>query len=39
VLVRDQLVRPRIDPQVFKAARVRGADLDPAEILAEHGLS
>ena len=38
VLVRDQLVRPRIDPQVFKAARVRGANLDPAEILAEHGI-
>ena len=38
VLVRDQLVRPRIDPHDFKAARVRGADLDPAEILAEYGL-
>jgi hypothetical protein len=39
VLVRDQLVRPRIDPRAFKAARVRGAHLDPTQIVAEHGLT
>ena len=38
VLVRDQLVRPRLDRDAFKAARVRGARRDVPAILAEHGL-
>ena len=38
VLIRDQLVRPRLEPVVFKAARVRGADRDASAILAEHGV-
>ena len=28
VLVRDQLVRPMLDPEAFKAARARGAGRD-----------
>ncbi|HEX6151105.1 ATP-binding protein [Nocardioides sp.] len=38
ILVRDQMVRPQLDPQVFKAARTRGAERDAATILAEHGV-
>ncbi len=38
VLVRDQLVRPQLDPQVFNAARARGAVRDAARVLTEHGL-
>ncbi|MGH3347737.1 MAG: hypothetical protein ACRDO4_12215, partial [Nocardioides sp.] len=38
VLFRDQLVRPRLDADVFKAARVRGADRNASAVLAEHGV-
>jgi hypothetical protein len=38
VLVRDQLVRPMLDRETFKAARVRGIGRDVPAILAEHGL-
>ena len=38
VLVRDQLVRPMLDRETFKAARVRGIGRDAPAILAEHGL-
>ena len=38
VLVRDQLVRPMLDREAFKAARVRGAGRDVPTILAEQGL-
>jgi hypothetical protein len=38
VLVRDQLVRPMLDHETFKAARARGVGRDVGAILAEHGL-
>jgi len=38
VLVRDQLVRPMLDHETFKAARVRGVGRDVGAILTEHGL-
>ncbi|MFC4785040.1 AfsR/SARP family transcriptional regulator [Nocardioides sp. MAHUQ-72] len=38
MLVRDQMVRPRLDPEVFAAATARGARSDVAAILAAHGL-
>jgi predicted ATPase/DNA-binding SARP family transcriptional activator len=38
VLVRDQLVRPRLDPEAFRAARARGEGQDTRAILAEHGV-
>ncbi|HSE08736.1 MAG TPA: AAA family ATPase [Nocardioidaceae bacterium] len=37
-LLRDQLVRPRLDPDVFAAATSRGEALSLDKILAEHGL-
>lgn len=38
VLVREQLVRPRLEPEVFTAAIARGAGLDLGVILEKHGL-
>jgi hypothetical protein len=37
-LVRDQVVRPRLTPDVFAAASARGADLDLTAVLDEAGL-
>jgi hypothetical protein len=37
-LVREQLVRPRLDPEVFAAATARGQALDLDVVLAAHGL-
>jgi len=38
VLVRDQLVRPHLEPEAFAAATARGQKLDVGAVLAEHGL-
>ena len=38
VLLRDRLVRPRLDPDVFGSATARGQGLVLEEVLAEHGL-
>jgi hypothetical protein len=37
-LVRDQMVRPRLDPEAFAAATARGAQSDLRAILAAHGV-
>ena len=37
-LVRDQMVRPQLDPEVFAAALARGAALDLAAVLDDHGV-
>ncbi|GAA2151756.1 hypothetical protein GCM10009844_34370 [Nocardioides koreensis] len=37
-LVRDQMVRPRLDPEAFAAATARGAQSDVRAILAAHGV-
>jgi len=37
-LVRDQLVRPHLEPEAFAAATARGRELDVGAVLAEHGL-
>jgi len=37
-LVRDQMVRPRLDPATFAAAHERGRSLDLTELLDEHGV-
>ena len=37
-LVRDQMVRPRLDPKAFAAATARGAQSDVPAILAAHGV-
>jgi predicted ATPase/DNA-binding winged helix-turn-helix (wHTH) protein len=38
LLIRDHVVRPMLDPDVFTAAVARGADRPIAAVLAEHGL-
>jgi predicted ATPase/DNA-binding SARP family transcriptional activator len=38
VLVREQLVRPRLEPEVFAAAVARGEGLDLGVLLEKHGL-
>jgi len=37
-LIRDRLVRPRLDPGEFAAATARGEALSLPEVLAEHGV-
>lgn len=37
-LVRDQLVRPHLEPEAFAAATARGAELDVPALLRESGL-
>ncbi|HSE71369.1 MAG TPA: AAA family ATPase [Nocardioidaceae bacterium] len=37
-LLREQLVRPRLEPEVFVASLARGSTLDPDVLLADHGL-
>ena len=38
VLIRDQLVRPRLQPGTFESALARGAALDLRVVLEKHGL-
>jgi hypothetical protein len=37
-MIRDQVVRPRLAPEVFAAAGARGVDLDLTAVLDEAGL-
>ena len=38
MIIRDRVVRPRLDATVFDEAMARGRDRSIGEILSEHGL-